>query len=794
MSEADETAGATTGPASSDRVWAEYRNEIGGNAEGPVIAGDYNMVIDAQHGSTVNLLTERERPRPVRRDRIELLPGRQRQPVGRDAEIAMLSEAVRAGGPVQLCGPPGIGKSALLRHAARLLDPGPDGVIFLTATHREVEDLAQEVFECCYETAGYAPSRAELRRLMAGVRVTVYMDNADFETEQLLELKDMAPDATFVLAGTERALGSEGTVVELSGLDLAAGLDLLASELHRPLLKSERAAATDLWQAAGGRPLILVRAAGLARFDSAGAARLPRPGEVPALLPLLFDQLDPAELDVLHLLATLFDAELDPVHIGALTEAPDAAGMCGRLADLGLLVPAEHGYRLAADAGPVLRERHPEPFPVERLCEYFIQWATQKTTTSAAVSGQSRALEQAAVLAESVDRPDLAVQVTRAASPAMARSLRFGGWGRLLGRGWVAAGRAGDRHAAAYFVHEEGIRALLTGKRVLAAALLAEALVLWRELGDGHGVNTALHAQRYTPPAHTATAHGGAAAGHPAAHGMTPHLATTHMAALGHGTTAAATHAAGYAIGTASGVTTGAAGATTAGTVGGTGGATTASTTGAASPQPTRPSPSAQPRPPARPTSPPQGAHAGATVTAGAAKGGSAGLLGLAVAGAAVVIGAVAVAHNLGDNPGSDPSSLSTISSAAPEPPGPVSAGPTDAGTPSDAPANTDLAGMWRDDQTGGTLEFVASGDGSYTAEATNSCGNPANITVTGGDGSYSGTTPLYQDLCAQAIGYISITINIDTDGTTAVMDSETAPGQPECDSGCGTTTLTREQ
>ncbi|TGB05783.1 ATP-binding protein, partial [Streptomyces palmae] len=448
----------------------------------------------------MTLRTERERPRPVRRDRVELLPRRLPQPVGRDAEFTALADAVRAGGLVQLFGPPGVGKSTLLRYAARAIDPGPDGVLFLTATHREVGDLAQELFEACYTATDYAPSPAELRRLMAGVRITVYMDNADLTHEQLRELSDAAPDATFVFAGEDRSLLGEGTALEVRGLDREAGLALLARELRRPLRESELPVGDDLWRAAHGRPLLLLRAAGLARFHASGESELPRPGTIAELLPLLFDQLDTAAMSTLHLLATLGDAELGAPHIGELTDVPDPDALCGRLADLGLAVVSETGYRCAPDVAGALRQRVSEPFSIERLCDHLTRWATQPTTTPAQVAAYSRALERAAELAESADRPDLAVRVTRAASPALARSLRFGAWGRLLGRGWVAAERAGDRNAMAYFTHEEGIRTLLTGRRVISAVLLAEAVVLWRQLGDTHGAQAALHAQQYAPP------------------------------------------------------------------------------------------------------------------------------------------------------------------------------------------------------------------------------------------------------------------------------------------------------
>ncbi|XVS61719.1 BTAD domain-containing putative transcriptional regulator [Actinosynnema sp. CA-299493] len=55
--------------------------EVGGSTDGPVVAGDYNLVINARDGSSVTVgMVERERPEPARRDRIPALPRRTRRP------------------------------------------------------------------------------------------------------------------------------------------------------------------------------------------------------------------------------------------------------------------------------------------------------------------------------------------------------------------------------------------------------------------------------------------------------------------------------------------------------------------------------------------------------------------------------------------------------------------------------------------------------------------------------------------------------------------------------------------
>ncbi|MFC9932229.1 ATP-binding protein [Streptomyces sp. NPDC127190] len=801
---ADAEDGARGGPRSERRI------DIAGDAGGPVVAGDHNVVIDAQHGSTVTLLMEGERPRPVRRDRVALLPRRQAVPLGRDSELTRLAAAVRDGGPVQLWGAPGVGKSTLLRHAARTLTPERDGVLFLDAARREPEDLAQDMFEACYEARGYAPSSPELRRLMTGLRITVYVDNAEFSAEGLRTLMDAAPDATFVVAGRDRTLLGDGTALRLDGLGRPAALDLLARELGRPVTAGpEQHTAADLWETASGRPLLLLRAAALTRLDPSGTTALPRPGEVGDLLPLLLGRLDAPPLRVLRLLATLDDATLDAGHIGALGDITDTPELCGRLVALGLAEQTERGYRAVPDVVPALRERHPEPFSFELLCEHFATWIARPSTTAAQVEQHARALEVVAELAEEAGRADLAVRIVRAASPALARSLRFGVWGRLLDRGLPAARQAGDQQAVAYFTHEQGIRSLLTGRRVMAAVLLAEAAVLWRQLGDLHGAHAAAGAQQYVPAhaggtpgpvphtdggaqalgssgpgpdpasahaagAHGAGAHGAAAPGAGPSAPSAPSAPSGPSAGPGAGTHQAGAHQAGahHAAAQQTGLHQAGAGKAAAAKAG-------AAKAGAAKAGGAAAHSAAA-------------AHASASAATGAAGTGAAG------AGASAAAGAAGVSAGAGASAAGLAALMKVIAVIVAV----VIAGTAihqarashDGGSEQ---TPTGLAGFWRGSD-GATYEFKEAGSGSYTSSGQDACGTQSTTTFTGSGGTYSAQRPIYDTSggsCGSLLGEATTTITLmgeDSAKATTTMTSSYQEGV-QCFS-CGTLFLTREQ
>ncbi|MDQ0696576.1 AAA family ATPase [Streptomyces sp. W4I9-2] len=836
-----ETDGFAREPHGPDRdesgapIGGDHRIDIAGDASGTVIAGNHNVVIDA-HGSTVNLLPPQERPRPVRRERVALAPRRQHEPVGREADLEELENALRGHGVVQLWGPPGVGKSTLLRHAARSLEPGPDGVLFLDGAHREPEDLAQEIFEACYEAPGYAPTGPELRRLMTGIEVTVYVDDAELTPERLRLLADAAPDATFVFASRERSLLGESADLELRGLGRAAGLGLLERELRHPLPEAQYAVAVELCEVSLGRPLLLLRAAGLARLDTSGEVRLPRPAEIDGLLPLLFDRLDTEALKTLHLLATLRDAEVDPEHIGALCDVPDPAAVCGRLAGLGLVTATERGYRSVADVLPEVRRRFAEPVAVDRLCDHFARWAALATTTPAQVADHGRALEVVAEMAERRGRPDLAVRVARAVSPFLAESLRFGVWGRLLDQGQNAARQAGDTTAHAYFTHEKAIRCLMIGRRVVAAVLLAEAVVLWRQLGDDEGADAALNAQQYTPPTPEAPSLGESPApgGDP---GMDPGMDPGPMTGPEPGTAAPDPVTTGPGTGADPGYDPGAdpwydpgtgfgpdpggpAGYDPAGAPGSDQGWGWADQGASAADPATATAPNAATHPgadfgagqganpwsAADPTSHVAAHSSGAAGTAGAGStagtGAAAGTGGAAAGGAAaaatttaalwasvvaVVLGAVAalvigvvVYQELSSG---DPTYTSSTS---------TSDLPSSSSSSSPSAASDELAGVWRDAE-GNVFLIVRAGDGAYEFKSQGTCGATSTVKVTGGSGRYSGTMPVWDEsTCGKTFGDARLSIDVSSDGSSASVEV-TAPsdGSWECRN-CGSQTWAR--
>lgn len=475
------------------------------------VVGDRHVIVSTEQGLSVS--AAKALPSPARRLVLPPLPPLGDEPIGREEERAALGLMIAPGEPVQIRGPDGIGKSTLLRRLAHDVADRGEPVVHIRGAGRELDDVLQDLFEAWFDGSGYAPSRTRLRELLGGISAVLLVDDLDCPPGRLREFLETGPGIALVFTSASGQSPADRTV-ELGGLGRRAAFGLLARELGRPLQREEIPAATSLWETTGGGPLELIRAAAASMTPEGRLGDGPVFGSA---VPFLYARLGRAERDVLALFAALPSA---PVSEGLLAEVAGtegAAEAAGRLVRLGLLTeePSSGGrrYRLAPGVGGLLpAEAAPGAEALEALTARVTGWARAPGTSASALSAHAGLLTGlTTVMTES--RPDLAVRLARAAAPAMAGALRWGAWRELLDAGLAAAERAGDERAVAYFTHERGVHMLAKGATGAAAALAAAAL-LWRELGDSAGaaITTRAQAAMTAPPASVISGGPGAAA------------------------------------------------------------------------------------------------------------------------------------------------------------------------------------------------------------------------------------------------------------------------------------------
>lgn len=455
---------------------------VGGNVLGQLVVGDHNITVWAEQ-SVVTVVAPGDRPKPRLRPVIKLLPRQPARPVGRDRDLEVLRGTFKTSRVLQVYGPPGVGKSTLIRYLSGEIVTSGTSTVFLRAANRSVDDVLQDIFEACFDSLGYRPTPVELRRLMSGVNFQLLIDDLDLPADQIDTLLDGVCDATVVFTSLRRSLWADGDAIKISGLGWAPTLELLTAALNRPLREQELPAVVELWHAAAGSPLLLLRAAANARRAHDGTLTLPRAAELAELLPQVITSLNPLARDATLILAAA-NAPVSTVLLPWLVAA-GAADLGGAMRELiwrRIVIVSDQGYELAPGVAAQLpTEVRSSLQQVEWIAGRLRQCSRQlPPPLMAAHVTLITCIINAAI---SFGRPDIGALLAKDIAPVVACSGRLDAWQQILEQGRAAAEFAGDRATLAYLMHEDGVHALVTGKQVAAAAAIGAAIALWQQLG-----------------------------------------------------------------------------------------------------------------------------------------------------------------------------------------------------------------------------------------------------------------------------------------------------------------------
>jgi outer membrane biosynthesis protein TonB len=470
---------------------------IEGGVSGQVAVGNYNVQIHADHGAVVHFVPPERQPKPSSRPSPVLLRPRPfRGLLDRQVESDAAVSALRDGLPVEIQGPPGVGKSSLLRHLA--YDPQasslPDGVVHLAARGQPAADLLQSLFDALYEyDRAFKPTEAQLRHSLQGRRALVLLDDVSLRREEVEALLDAAPGCTFVLTSQERILWGEARVVPLAGLPTEDALALFERELGRGLSEEERTAATDLCAAADCHPLRVLQAAALAkegRRPLAELAREARAGAGPEVVSRwALEQLTGAERRMVAILAA---AEGAPVGLEPLQQmaGPDTDRLLARLLERKVVEAHSPRYSLQVDLDGALWEAWQVEQWQERLWVQLTAWAERNPGR---ICEEAASLRQALESAVAAERWEIVRRLGRAIEAALAVGGRWAAWAQVIGRVLTASERLRDEAGRAWALHQRGTRSLCLGDRQAALDDLTRALGIRESLGDYAGAAVTRH-------------------------------------------------------------------------------------------------------------------------------------------------------------------------------------------------------------------------------------------------------------------------------------------------------------
>jgi hypothetical protein len=481
-------------PGASGAV-GERSVSVAGDVVGSlIVTGDnnnVNLVLGSHHGALMEQLSRRampaKRPRPAP---VRSVPPRFADSLDRESEVEAVLDGLRSRTPVNLCGPPGIGKTYAILAALNTDDPAvADGAVYLYAPGT-LDDVLQLMFEAWYECdPPYKPSNPQLRRDLEEVTGLVALDSVELDRDPAQQVLLAVTGCRVLVASRERAL-TDGTSITLRGLEREYAVQVLERELGRPLADAECDDANRICDALEGHPLKIREAVASAR--DAGRSLSELAAELRAAdaeRAVSADKLRAAGEDGRRLLAALAlfgDAAVGKEHLQAIADVEGFEDLL--MAELRRRDVRAHSPRY--NLGVTLTGAVPETEIVsagQRALVHFTGWAEENRYRPAVLMTEAPALLAVMRWAVQAGRFREAIRLGRAVDHAFALGRRFGAWEQILKLVHGAALSADDREAEAWALHQLGTRELCLGDIAAGSAALGEAVQLRRELGDTDG-------------------------------------------------------------------------------------------------------------------------------------------------------------------------------------------------------------------------------------------------------------------------------------------------------------------
>lgn len=433
------------------------------NAAVNVVYGSYHLAIRAD-GTTMVRDDRAPPPSVTPRVPLRLLTPDEPEPQGRAVLVARVAELLRQRTPVQLFGPPGSGRRTVARAALRRLGSEAGWATTVSGDDRGLGELAQATYAALYAAANHRPGTGELRTLVADARALVVIEDCALGSEDVDRLRQTFPECVFVLISRDRTLHSGGAALAVQPLSPDDSFRLIEPWIGQvPQAVSIAAVREGCRQAVGIPQRLLMYLAFARSVPGASAPRSIPPVEQAAML--IAGLTDPARR-LLYAMAN-FGAAVDPACCAALAGWPDTADPGAELAAARLVVPRGGGYRPAVDALAVLAGR-PEPSDA-------VAGAAALTALMAGVPvgepvPSPRLLLAVARAAVAVGADAAACRLAQSSAPRLLAACEIEVWAAMIMLGAAAAGRGAEGVDATFFVHEDGVRALIMGDRRAAIA------------------------------------------------------------------------------------------------------------------------------------------------------------------------------------------------------------------------------------------------------------------------------------------------------------------------------------
>jgi hypothetical protein len=481
---------------------------VAGNVEGSIVVGDNNFVVNTNYGTIVY---KQASPQVRLRQFAPRPPRSPRGFVGRDRELALLSQRIGNREAVLLEGPEGIGKTALLKQAANseAARSEPNGVVLIEGVDQEGKalgwnDILQYMFDSLFESdPSLKVTPASARTYLSNTTPLILLDNLELPANSLDSLVDFFPQAPVFVTMDRPAPSPVFEPIRLEPLSLDSSMELLSakagiaeSDESKPLL--ERICAP-----LNGVPLALVTLGNAIREKDLTLEQV-----LPTLEAIQTGATQPIQAAIERsyrfVQAYLSDDEQMILAMAAATpgvsasrpwleSAPGGMQSCRSLESLGLLKANSPRLRLHPEFAAFALEGFDQDEIRGRLLAWLKENLRDQSLDFQFIREELGNLLGLLVWAGRRENWENVITLGRALDPYLALHGLWDAWRMVLDQVFIAARALGGRAVEAWVLHQLGTREIGFGSSQPAVNLLRQALDLRRALGDESGAAFTQH-------------------------------------------------------------------------------------------------------------------------------------------------------------------------------------------------------------------------------------------------------------------------------------------------------------
>lgn len=467
-----------------------------------LIAGGYRLQLEHRAGCLVDPAIDDTVPRiSARPIPVYSRPRPFSGLLGREEVISVICEALSAFSPVNLYGPDGIGKTALLRYLAYYAPaiPVPDGVVYVSAHEQPFSDLLQILFELFYTSApSFKLMHTQIAHALESIQALILLDDINpVDYDEVQQLLQVMPRSVFVFATTGPLDWERVRSVALPGLALEDAITLMTQALGRELLDKEGVAAQKICRALEGHPLRILQATAYAKkaqralLEVAQLAAAPIPGD--ALLAQVFSGLSETEQQVVVALASFAGLSLPLSHLKVLSGGIDVVPVLEQLEQLKMVERYTHGYGVSGALYANLDKLWNLDGDRDIALSYLAMWAEMQPFGSDSMGTVSVPVLQMLSWGNNKGHYSEVIRLGRAIESTLALKKRWGIWAQVLNCVLVAAQAAGDLDAEAWALQQWGTRQLCMGEILPARSALSQSLYLREYIDDVEAAAVSRH-------------------------------------------------------------------------------------------------------------------------------------------------------------------------------------------------------------------------------------------------------------------------------------------------------------